>query len=343
MRLKQSTSVLLLVVFFALTSSATVKADDRNRNDSPVFTLYATDGRSPIGIASTNSISSSAIVLDGRPSSGDQLIWGGELIQAPINVGARVMLPSIGIVSVSPGAVLRMSANGDATNKDSLSVSLLAGNVTLRLGPTARAEVQASTVLYVSSAGASFRVATTNGEPLLNTFNGEVRAVRQTPPADVNIKVVDDLGRPVAAGSQLSIRARSTRQVQVQVTDKNDKPLPDLPVLFSLGSPCLGSFGLAGAAAVTTLQKKTDKKGLAAVVLTAGAARCAGSILAKVEGTNASVEIKADVYEKQGFWTTRNTLLVSAAAAGAGVGIGLAISNSGGEPIRQVPPPGVKP
>ena len=151
--------------------------------------------------------------------------------------------------------------------------------------------------------------------------------------------------RPVSSGSQFSVRARSTRQVQVQVTDKNDKPLPDLPVLFSLGDPCLGSLGVAAVAGMTLVQK-TDKRGIAAVPLVAGAARCASSITAKVEGTNASVTIKTNIVEsKSGFWSTQNTLIVAAAAAAAvGVGVGLGVANSGGrESITPVPPPNVKP
>jgi hypothetical protein len=164
----------------------------------------------------------------------------------------------------------------------------------------------------------------------------------------VNIRIVDDLGRTVSSGSQLSVRARSTRQVQVQVTDKNDKPLPDLPVLFTLGNPCLGSLGL-GALAGLTLVQKTDKRGIAAVPLVAGAAKCAASIIARVEGTNASVTIQTNVQSGARFWNTQNSALVAAAAAAAGVGIGLGVTNSAGgaaaagKKLTPVPPPGVKP
>jgi hypothetical protein len=129
----------------------------------------------------------------------------------------------------------------------------------------------------------------------------------------------------------------------VQVTDKNDNPLPDLPVLFSLGDPCLGSLGL-GVAAGATFRQKTDKRGIASVPLITGAARCAASILVKVEGTNASVSIQTNVVQNRGFWNTQNTLLVVAAAAAAGIATGFVVANSGSkEPIRPVPPPKVTP
>src|SRR3989442_943422 len=113
-----------------------------------------------------------------------------------------------------------------------------------------------------------------------STFAGVVPAQDQPPPQDVNIRVVDELGRPVASGAALSVRARSTRQIQVQVTDKNDKPLPDLPVLFSLGDPCIGSLGL-GALAGPNFRQKTDKRGIAAVPLLSGAARGPGRLIAR--------------------------------------------------------------
>ncbi|HJZ67616.1 MAG TPA: hypothetical protein VKF81_05820 [Blastocatellia bacterium] len=175
----------------------------------------------------------------------------------------------------------------------------------------------------------------------LSAFAGVVPAQDQPPPQDVNIRVVDELGRPVASGAALSVRARSTRQIQVQVTDKNDKPLPDLPVLFSLGDPCIGSLGL-GALAGPTFRQKTDKRGIAAVPLLAGAARCSGSIIAKVEGTNASVSIQTTVKPSGRFFSTRN-MLIGAALAGAGVAIGLIVANSGSGSIKALPPTVVKP
>ena len=48
--------------------------------------------------------------------------------------------------------------------------------------------------------------------------------------------------KPLSLGTNTEIRARSTRNLQVQVTDENDRPLPDVPLLFLLGgSGCSGS------------------------------------------------------------------------------------------------------
>ncbi|HXF39005.1 MAG TPA: hypothetical protein VN687_04770, partial [Blastocatellia bacterium] len=80
------------------------------------------------------------------------------------------------------------------------------------------------------------------------------------------------------------------------------------------------------------------------VPLITGAARCAASILVKVEGTNASVSIQTNVVQNRGFWNTQNTLLVIAAAAAAGATTGFLVANSGSkQPITPVPPPKVTP
>jgi len=97
-------------------------------------------------------------------------------------------------------------------------------------------------------------------------------------------------------------------------------------------------------AAGASFRQKTDKRGIAAVPFVAGAAKCAASILAKVEGTNASVSVQTSVVQNRGFWNTQNTLLVVAAAAAAGIATGLVVANSGSsQPITPVPPPTLKP
>ena len=338
MKSRYSATALLLVTVLVIANASPIALAD---NPAAEGRLANYSARPAAGSVSSNAISQQNLVVNGRRVTGEQLIWGGELIEASTLAGARIGLDKIGDLSLSAASAIRL---GDVSSFSSPSVSaaLLTGSLAVNLDPLATATIDSTGRRFVAT-GASFKVAIINREAVLTTFSGEVRIEQQTPPTDVNIRIVDDLGRPVASGSQLSVRARSTRQIQVQVTDKNDKPLPDLPVLFSLGNPCLGSVGFAGLAGGAVFQKKTDNKGIAAVILTAGASRCAGSIVAKVEGTNAQVEFKTEIVEKKSFWNTRNTLLVSAALAGAGIGIGLAVANSNDDAIRPIPPPGVKP
>jgi uncharacterized protein YkwD len=87
--------------------------------------------------------------------------------------------------------------------------------------------------------------------------------------------------KPLNLGTNTEIRARSTRQLQVQVTDENDRPVPDVPLLFLLagiasGSGNIGTLaGIAGSSAAqtvvgqTSLRVVTNSYGLANVNFTA--------------------------------------------------------------------------
>lgn len=341
-----ATGLFLIVALTAGLAPARVCAGGHGTDQERPIRLYATARFGPIGAIKLNSLSDAAVAIDGRIAQGEAPIWGGELIKALADRKVRVALDSIGQVTLSRGSMVRFAsarASSDNAGYEVLVASILAGSVDVKLNAGAGAYVEAGRSALTASRGASFSVSVQEGRASISTVVGVVRVQDQAPPQDVNIRVVDDLGRPVSSGSQFSVRARSTRQVQVQVTDKNDKPLPDLPVLFSLGDPCLGSLGL-GAVAGLTLVQKTDKRGIAAVPLVAGAARCAASIIAKVQGTNASVTIQTNVQSSARFWNTQNTLLVVAAAAAAGAVTGVVVANSGSnEPITPVPPPGVKP
>jgi hypothetical protein len=341
-----ATGLFLIVTLTAGLAPAPVSASDHNLDKERPIRLYASAHIAPIGTLRINSPIGGDVAINGRIPRGDELIWGGELIKVFPARTARVTLDSIGQVTLSRGAVVRFSsfrASHDDAESGVLVASLVEGSIGVKLNAGAGAYVEAGASAFTASRGASFTVRVEEGRASLNTVAGVVGVRSQAPPQDLNIRVVDDLGRPVSSGSQLSVRARSTRQVQVQVTDKNDKPIPDLPVLFSLADPCLGSLGL-GALAGATLVQKTDKRGIAAVPLIAGAARCAGSIIAKVEGTNVSVSIQTRVQPNARFWNTQNTVLVVVAVAAAGIVTGFLVSNSGSrQAITPVPPPGVKP
>ncbi len=347
MKIGQAATVLCLIM--ALTAGlapAPVRAGGHSTDQERPIRLYSTARFGPIGSIKLNSLSGGAVAIDGRIALGEAPIWGGELIKVRADRTVRVALDAIGQATLAQGAIVRFAtarASSDDASYEVLVASIVAGSVDLKLNAGAGAYVEAGRSAFTASRGASFCVSVQEGRASLNTVAGVVRAQDQPAvPQEVNIRVVDELGRPVSSGSQFSVRARSTRQIQVQVTDKNDKPLPDLPVLFSLGDPCLGSLGL-GAVAGMSLVQKTDKRGIAAVPLVAGAARCAASIIAKVEGTNASVSIQTNVQPQARFLNTQNSLIIAAAVA-AGVGIYVATSGSGSnEPITPVPPPGVKP
>ena len=342
-----ATGLCLILALTAGLAPAPVLANGRGADQEKPIRLYVTARFGPIGGINLNSFSGAAVAIDSRVVRSETPIWGGELIKALADRPVRVTLDSIGQVTLSRGASVRLAsgrASSNDTSYDVLIASVVTGSATVQLVAAAGAYVEAGASAFTASRGASFSVSVEDGKASLNAAAGVVRVQDQPAPQDINIRLVDDLGRPVSSGSQFSVRARSTRQVQVQVTDKNDKPLPDLPVLFSLGDPCLGSLGLGAVAGMSVVQK-TDKRGIAAVPLVAGAARCAASIVAKVEGTNASVSIQTSVQPQARFFNTQNTILVVAGVAAAGIVTGFVVANSGGNnaPITPVPPPGVKP
>lgn len=347
MKIKSHTTGLALLALIASLIPAPVRASGNGLDGEKPVRLYASERFSPIGSIRLNSINARDVSVDGRRSQGETAIWGGELIRVLDDRRVRVEFETLGEVMLSRGATVRFTA-GRGTRNDTgcnvLIASLEQGSIDLKLKRDAGAYIEASGSTFTAEPGASFGVGVRDAQARLIRLAGDVSVQDQPVPQDVKIQMVDDLGRPLSAGSQLSVRARSTRQVQVQVTDRNDKPLPDLPVLFSLGNPCLGSLGL-GVAAAASFRQKTDKRGIATVPFLAGAAKCAASILVKVEGTNASVSIQTSVLQPKGFFSAQNTLIVVGAAAAAGVVTGVVVAKSGSssEPIRAVPPPTIKP
>jgi len=346
MKIKSHIAGLILMAIVASLTPSPARAGGSGADGEKPIRLYASERFGPLGLIKLNSLNAGDVSVDGRITRGETSIWGGELIRVTDERRVRVAFDSLGEVTLARGATVRFAgARGTYNNAahNVLVASLEKGSLSVKLNPDAGAYIEAAGSAFAAEPGASFGVNVRNAHASLIRMTGSVTVQDQQVPQDVKIRLVDDLGRPVSSGSQLSVRARSTRQVQVQVTDKNDNPLPDLPVLFSLGDPCLGSLGL-GVAAGASFRQKTDKRGIAAVPFVAGAAKCAASILAKVEGTNASVSVQTSVVQNRGFWNTQNTLLVVAAAAAAGIATGLVVANSGSsQPITPVPPPTLKP
>lgn len=146
--------------------------------------------------------------------------------------------------------------------------------------------------------------------------------------------------RPIGLGVTTSVRARSTRQIQIQVTDENDKPVPDLPVVFVMGGSSVGSLGSGGGTAITVT---TNARGIATTTFNAGNTLGSNTVTARVEGTEYSWTGVFEVTKAAGFWTMRNTILVGAAVAAAGVATGMAVSSSGGKRPISPKDPVIKP
>jgi hypothetical protein len=336
-------SALALLLVFILVIGIAPKpafADGDSPDTERAIRLYASARFGPIGSISDASFDKQSVVINGRAVYGEQMIWGGEFIQSRAGQSVRVSFDSIGEVTLADNAMVRFGkshGSPDDTGRNVLVASLMNGSLSVKLDRDAGAHIEAAGLKFTASPSARFRINVKEGQATLARTTGTVVVEQPT------VQQKYTLRPPAGQGSTLSVSARSTRQIQIQVTDENDRPVPDLPILFSLGDPCLGSIGI-GAAAGTLFTSKTDNRGIAAVPWITGAAKCAGTIVAKVEGTENSFTYRAQVSSSSGFWNARNITIISAIVA-AGIVTGVVVANSGDEqePIRQVPPPRVEP
>ncbi|MEW6208426.1 MAG: hypothetical protein AB1631_08660 [Acidobacteriota bacterium] len=325
-----SIAVLLIAALMMNFSLRQAKADDGER---PIR-LYATAMAGPIGVVEWSYSSQRAFTINGRACRSEQPLWGGEIIESPPDASLRIKVDSLGEVTLARGsrAALASSYSGERA----LIASLLAGEIRVDLLREATAYVEAGAMIFTASSGARFHIDARSGLPALKTIAGEVTAAQTAQRRYVV--------RPVGLGSSISVRARATRQIQVQVTDENDRPVPDLPVVFTVGTAGSPALGTVAATATTvgasTSTVRTDRRGIAAVIFTAGDIQGATSITATVEGTRFSYTFNVTV-TAAGFWTGRKTATV--AGIGAALAIGLVIGLRSKDELRPLPPPDVKP
>lgn len=321
----------LLLAAALITQVSTLPARAENRSDEvKPLKLYATERVSPIGRVFSTGQSRFALRVDGRAIEGEQMVWEGQLIEAPANASARVRFDSVGEVTLARGASARFSISQSESRV--LVASLARGDIKVRLEPEAAAFVSAYGTTFSSSPGAAFRVMTRATEATVETISGRVETQQ---PAQRRYVV-----RPVGSGSSISVRARATRQIQVRVTDENDKPVPDIPIIFALSSGG-GNFAGSFSGGRTSVTVRTDAQGVARTDFTADSSAVSNGITATVEGTRYSWEGTISVVAG-GFWTARNTAIIVGIAAGAAIGIAIAATRDD-EEIRPLPPPQVRP
>lgn len=324
-RIGQTTCFLLAVILITQTSLARVKAENGSDEIRPLR-LYAREGAGPIGRA----FSTGMLKVSGRATEGEQFVWEGQLIEAPHNASARVRFDSVGEITLAPrsSACFSISESGGRA----LVASLTNGDIKVRLEPDAGAYISAYGTVISSSPGAAFRVLTRGAGARVETISGSVETQQ---PAQRRYVV-----RPVGSGSNISVRARATRQIQVRVTDENDDPVPDIPIIFALGSGG-GNFAGSFSGGGTSVTVRTDSQGVARTDFTADSSALNNTITATVEGTRFTWEGTITV-TAGGFWTARNTAIIVAIAAGAAVGIAIAATRDD-EELRPIPPPQVRP
>jgi len=337
-------------------------------NQAPPVRLHASASIGSIGTVE----SLNAMRINGRVVRGKELIWDGELLQAPADSGIRVALDAIGQVTLTGGSVARLATAttrlDDQTSRRVLVATLISGDVIVKLQPEAGAYVQAYGSGFAAANGASFRVGARDGLAVSETAHGVVQemgrwaielvaSVRPVMDAAINAARAQARStppryfvRPVGLSYNTSVRARSTRQVQVQVTDENDRRVPDLPIVFLLagkGGQGLGTLSSGAAAGGESVTVNTDAQGIATATFNAGDVAGSVSITATVQGTTYSWTGLLTVAKfVPGFWTVQNALPVFATAA-AGIAAGAATAVTKGsdreQPIKPVGGPIIKP
>ncbi|MGH9837672.1 MAG: hypothetical protein ACREEM_02685 [Blastocatellia bacterium] len=271
-----------------------------------------------------------AVMINTSPVRGGGAIWGNELIQAPEGMNATATLEAIGQVTLAGGSQARLAAAH--YSHPALAASLLAGSAVFKLQPGASACVEAAGSKFVAARGSRFRVMLVEGRAVIDAAGDGVFEMgdwRLAGPSDLP-QIAGQAGqqaaarryvvRPVGLSSNLVIRARSTRQIQVRVTDENDRPVPDVPVIFLLNSSGGQSVGALGSLAATSAKVFTDTSGIASVNFTGGSQPTSGTISATVEGTNASWVGQISLLKVvPGFWAPQNIGPMAAIVATAAV------------------------
>jgi hypothetical protein len=295
------------------------------------------------------------VKINQQAASHQGILWGSELIQAPEGSSARATLDGIGQVTLTGGSQARLTTpmlNG-ADGHRVLSASLLSGTLVAQLSPSVAAYAEAAGSTFLTSKVARFRVLMVEGRAIFEMIDGvgmdsglwlmslplklaEFAAVGQVqdPQAGLRRYIV----RPVGLNSNLVVQARSTRQIQVRVTDENDRPVTGVPIIFSLGSSTGGSTTLgAFAAGAATARIFTDAQGIATTEFTAGAEPTAGSISATVEGTSFSWVGQINLIKvTPGFFAPQNMVPVMITAATA-VTIGTIKAATKDDPVPVKP------
>lgn len=302
-------------------------------------------------------------------TSHGSLLWGSELIQAPEGASARATLDGIAQVTLSSGSHARLATptlSGPQASRV-LAASLIKGNLVVQLSPAAAGVAEAAGATFLAARGARFRVMIIEGraifemvegvgfekgewpwassQPLTELIKGITQTIAQDPTAQAIPRRY--LVRPVGLNSNLVVRARSARQIQVRVTDENDRPVKGVPIIFLLDSSGGGSIGSLGplATASSSARVFTDDAGIASVSFTAADAAVTGSISATVEGTNYSWVGQINLLKvSPGFWAPHNAVPVLATAAAAvTVGTIKAATKDDKLPVKPVGQPIIKP
>ncbi len=340
MRKNKFTTVMLIMTLL-LTALAPVTLLARPASGAPLRPAGAV-AAAPIG--SVESLE--PIQINGAVSGQQSLLWNGDLIRSAAGASVQVLLSSIGKVTLRGNSAVKLTTN--ATTQ-MLRADIVSGELQVTLKPESSATLEVAGVTFMTTKGAQVRAGMRDGQPIVTATTGHVVALgnfgllsvaeaavvaqQQTAPRKYLIK-------PLNLGTNTEIRARSTRNLQIRVTDENDRPVPDAPILFLLGGG--GSGGSVGGGAgtlagQTSVRVTTNSQGVAQVNFTASdTVGSSTRIEARVEGSDAVWQGTLSIVRAAaGFWSPQNSVPIFS-VLGAAVGVGIWQFSTRG-PVRQTP------
>lgn len=299
--------------------------------------------------------SAGKVKINGREARRQELLWDGEILQAPANASAQVSLAGLGQVQLTKGSVVKLTTASVKSGNDRrvLAASVLQGEISVKLQPEIAAYVEANGKSFSAEAGSRFRLNGQDANSLVEVWQGNVREIGSwmvelstdvmdqakqlnAGPRQYNIQPLSNSDK--AASYLMNVRPQSTQQMRFLVTDLTGKPAAGVPVVFTLnaaeGQP-VGILG-EGANAGKYFETSTDAQGVAVVPFSAGSVGGSTSLSAAVRGTNSANANVVVVDDDEGkFWTKRNAIPVFI-TAGAGIvaGIVIAVTREDRLPIK---------
>jgi hypothetical protein len=350
--LNRSTRLCLILVLIIGLIPKVARADDGDKN-RPIR-LHATAAFGPIGTV----YSLGGVLINGHSAYGDQIIWGGELLQVSDGASASVSLDSIGQVMLTRGTTLRLSArlvsSDEKTNGRVLIVSLIEGDINVQLQQGASAYIETCGSAFTATDEASFRIEIRGGQAAIKVIGGTVRTES---PVTRRIYETQPVKPPTVAkvkpGSQTDVSAKAVSksrqergqlvafrlnsgQANVQWVDEGLQE--GKKVEFKLSDPTIGQFTPSDVAI-------TNSQGIATVFFVAGRNRGLAEVTATVIDLIDNDDLKETAVPgivarievvKPRFWTKKKILIIAAAAAAIGICV---VKCDNKKPLQQVPPP----
>lgn len=277
------------------------------------------------------------MIVNGKLTSGREMLWGGEVVEAPQGSGARLSFTSIGQVVLNSGAKAKLSMEnvGLATTMQAptrvLATQLLTGDVQVRFDPQASGYVRAGDSVLAATRGANFRVEMREGNGAVDVLNGSVMVIGNWPLLAPAVTKNDEGKahfetktynlRPANLNGAIQVGVNKSHPVQIRVTDEANRPVADVPVRFTLQGA--GTLGTA-VVGLTSAEVRTDARGIATVAYNATAVTGVSTITAEVPGTSTATKTTATVTNEPAFRSWGGGLpaiIVLGAAVGLGLGV----------------------